>query len=111
VFNCELCLDQGIAPVNEMRKALGLTADTREDYAVCRCAVGQRQRYAQQIGVRRKTSRVAPFWLVWSAEWNVPARADVQSGLCPDEGRCIDLVEKWFSPADMARLFPQRRIA
>jgi hypothetical protein len=100
---CEYCGGAGIAPLTDI--------PDRTDWAVCACKFGRAWRYDKQTDPRRRMSKVAPLWLVWASEHQIPTRSDVAKGISPDTGSVIDLVENWFSPAEIARLFPQRRTA
>jgi hypothetical protein len=100
---CPYCLGAGIFPLVDV--------PDRTEWAVCLCVAGKAWRYDRQIDRKRKEHRVAPLWQIWASEWDVPVRSRVLSGSIPDTGSCIDLIERYYSPTQIAEMFPQRRIA
>jgi hypothetical protein len=99
---CAYCGGAGIAPLPPEGE--------RQDWAVCGCKWGKAWRYDRQTDPKRRQSKVAPLWRVWASEHGIPVRSAVMNGSQPDTGSCIAPVEEWYSAAEMAKLFPQRRV-
>ena len=100
---CQVCGGLGIFPLNDI-------AD-RTDLAVCLCKWGKAWRFDRQTDPKRRQTKVAPLWMVWASEFQIPLRSAVVNGSEPDTGACIDLIEKWYSAEDIKRMFAERRIA